>query len=421
MATPFEPSEEFALKMDQEDPLKDYKKLFHIPKKENGQNVIYLCGNSLGLQPKGIESLLRRELLMWKLHGVEGHFKGTKWVNYHEYISELCSGLVGAKPSEVVMMNTLTINLHLMLISFYRPTVKRFKILVEHSAFPSDQYAIQSQLKLHGFDPETALLEVRPDPATQMIHTEDILKIIEQEGDSIALVLFSGVNYLSGQVFDMKKITMAGHAKGCLVGFDLAHAFANIKLNLHEWDVDFAVWCTYKYGNGGPGAIAGTFVHEKHFAEDLPRLAGWWGHNKESRFEMGPNFNPIQSAEGWQVSNPPIFSMTPLIGSFEILRDAEMDNLVKKSKLLTNFLDFLLSNLQTDRITITPKDPTMRGCQLSLHIKSNGKDLFQKLTQAGVICDWREPDVIRIAPVPLYNTFKDLWDFFKILKGFLQT
>jgi kynureninase len=415
----FENTKEFAIKMDENDSLSDYRKLFYFPKKKTGGEVIYFCSNSLGLQPKGVKSLLNKELLMWRIHGVEGHFKGTKWMSYHEYVSELCSFIVGANKEEVIIMNTLTVNLHFMMISFYRPTPQRHKILIEKSAFPSDQYAVKSQISLHGYDPSTSLIEVSPREGEITIRPEDIFEIIEKEGNSIALILFAGVNYLSGQVFEFKNITQKGHEQGCMVGFDLAHAFANVELHLHEWNVDFAVWCTYKYGCGGPGAIAGAFVHEKHFSESLPRLAGWWGHDKATRFQMDPDFVPIASAEGWQVSNPPIFSITPLINSFEIFLDADITNLFQKSKMLTNYLEFLLINLNSDKFFISPEDSSMRGCQISIHIKENGHQIHDKLTNAGIICDWREPNVIRVAPFPLYNKFIEVYEFMEIFKSLI--
>lgn len=419
--TEFEYTKEFAMRMDEEDTLKDYRKLFYFPKsKSGGEEVIYLCSNSLGLQPKGVKSLIDKELLMWRIHGVEGHFNGTKWADYHEYVSELCSYMVGGNKNEVVIMNTLTVNLHFLFISFYNPTPSKHKILIEKSAFPSDQYAVKSQIKLRGFDPATSLIEIGPREGEHVIRPKDILDIIKKEGNEIALVWLGGVNYLSGQVFDMQKITEIAHQYNCIVGFDLAHAFANVELKLHDWNVDFAAWCTYKYGCGGPGSLAGAFVHESQIAKNLPRLSGWWGHNKERRFLMEPDFVPINSAEGWAVSNPPIFSMTPLISSFEIFLDAEMQNLFTKSKLLTNYLEFCLETIGSDKIFLTPEDPDMRGCQISVHVKENGKELHKKLTEKGVICDWREPDVIRIAPAPLYNKFIEVFNFVEIIREFLK-
>ena len=412
----FDTSKDFALKLDEDDVLKDYRKLFYFPKKESGEEVIYFCSNSLGLQPKGVKSLIDKELLMWRVHAVEGHFKGTKWVSYHEHVSELAAKIVGAKTSEVAIMNTLTVNLHFLMISFYRPTPQRHKILIEKSAFPSDQYAVKSQIELRGYDPKTSLIEVSPRKGEYVIRTEDIYKILEDQGDEIALVLFPGVNYQSGQVFDFENITKAGHAKGCVVGFDLAHGFANIELKLHDWNVDFAVWCTYKYGCGGPGSIAGCFVHEDNIKKNLPRLAGWWGHDKDTRFLMGPDFVPIPTAEGWAVSNPPVFAITPLITSFEIFLDAEMDNLFSKSKILTGYLEFLLKSLDSKKFFITPEDASMRGCQISIHVIVDGKRVFQNLVNSGVICDWREPNIIRVAPFPLYNKFVEVYEFFEIFK-----
>lgn len=405
--------------MDACDPLREYRLRFFIPRCSNGEECVYLCGNSLGLQPKAVREYVNQELKDWAELGVEGHFHAKNpWMPYHELLSDQTARLVGANPSEVVVMNTLTVNLHLMMVSFYRPTPSRYKILIEASAFPSDQYAVKSQLKFHGYDPAEALIEL-PLRKSEVLHRmEDIEALIDREGDFIALILLGGVNYYTGQVFDMERITRAAHTKGCTVGLDLAHAVGNIELKLHDWEVDFAVWCSYKYLNGGPGTIAGCFVHEKHADNPgLPRFAGWWGHNKETRFLMGPDFVPIPGAEGWQLSNPPILPLAALRASMEIFDETGMKKLREKSRLLTGYLEFLADEIGEDKVTIiTPQDKNRRGCQLSLVIKRNGMEVYRKLTDEGVICDWREPDVIRVAPVPLYNSFMDVFRFAEILK-----
>ena len=409
---------EFALELDAEDELKDYRNEFHIPSQKNGDEHIYMCGNSLGLQPKRTKEFLNQELEDWATFGVEGHFHAKKhWMPYHEFLTESYARIVGAKSSEVVAMNTLTVNLHLMMVSFYRPTEKRHKIIIEGDAFPSDIYAVESQIKHHGLSVETSLIKLRPRDGESAIRTEDLAKIIEDQGDQIALVMLGGVNYYTGQVFDFEKITKLAQAKGINVGFDLAHAAGNIKLELHNWGVDFAVWCSYKYLNSGPGSVAAAFVHEKHHNTNLTRFAGWWGHNKEDRFKMPDDFYPITTAEGWQLSNPPILSLAAIRSSLSIFDEVGMDKLVAKSKELTNYLLYLLNTIDTDRIEIiTPKE---RGCQLSIRVKNGNKELFNKITEKGVIADWREPDVIRVAPVPLYNSFEDVFKFYNILKEVL--
>lgn len=412
----------FAQRMDEEDPLREYREKFYLPKNKEGKNLIYLCGNSLGLQPKKAAEHIEQELEDWKNWGVEGHFRGkTPWVSYHETLTEASAQLVGAKPEEVVIMNSLTVNLHLMMISFYRPTPTRHKIVMEASAFPSDRYAICSQIEMHGYNPEESLVELQPDVEGAIISSSQIAEVIEREGDSIALILLGGVNYYSGQAFDMEKITSWGQAQGCAVGFDLAHGVGNLELELHRWGVDFAVWCTYKYLNAGPGAVAGCFVHKKHAErKDLPRLAGWWGHDKKTRFLMPDKFSPIAGAEGWQLSNAPVFSMASLKASLDIFYEVGMKKLVQKRTLLTNFLEFLLQQNLNEKVSIiTPSSPSKRGAQLSLRVHSHDKKIHEKLTNQGVICDWREPDVIRVAPVPLYNSFEDVWQFAHILKGIL--
>ena len=405
----------FALELDAKDELRSYRNEFHIPLQKNGEEHIYMCGNSLGLQPKRTKEFLNQELDDWATFGVEGHFHAKNpWLPYHEFLAESYAKIVGAKNTEVVAMNTLTVNLHLMMVSFYRPTQKRHKIIIEGDAFPSDIYAVESQIKHHGFLPENSLIKLRPRDGESTIRSEDIAAIIAEEGDEIALIMLGGVNYYTGQVFDFKIITKLAHNNGITVGFDLAHAAGNIKLELHNWGVDFAVWCSYKYLNSGPGSVAGAFVHEKHHNTNLPRFAGWWGHNKEDRFKMPDKFNPIASAEGWQLSNPPILSLAAIRASLSIFDEVGMDKLVSKSIKLTDYLVFLLNSINSDRIEIiTPKE---RGCQLSIRVNNGDKKLFDSITVKGVIADWREPDVIRVAPIPLYNSFQDVFNFYSLLK-----
>jgi kynureninase len=412
-------TEEFALKMDHSDPLKKYRHEFYFPKHSNGEEAIYLCGNSLGLQPKSAKSHIDAVLDDWRDLGVKGHFEGNHpFTTYHESLGEKMARIVGGKKEEVVAMNSLTVNLHLMLVSFYRPQKNRFKILIEKNAFPSDQYAVKSQLEFHGYDPETALLELEPRPGEDILRTEDILEIIKSNGNEIALIMIGGLNYYTGQAYDMEKITQTGHSMGCMVGFDLAHGAGNLSLSLHDWGVDFAVWCTYKYMNSGPGGIAGCFVHERHIkSKDIPRFAGWWGHDKATRFLMDDTFVPIQSAEGWQMSNETVLSMAALKASLEIFEEVGMKALVNKSRLLTGYLEYLINSLQSKRIQIiTPKEPDARGAQLSIRVLNSDRSLFKAISDRGVIADWREPDVIRIAPTPLYNSFKDVFTFVQILK-----
>ncbi len=409
---------EFAQELDAKDELRKYKEEFHIPLQKNGEEHIYMCGNSLGLQPKRTKEFLKQELEDWANFGVEGHFHAQNpWMPYHEFLTDSYAKIVGAKTTEVVAMNTLTVNLHLMMVSFYRPTEKRHKIIIEKDAFPSDIYAVESQINHHGFCPDNSLIKLKPRNGESVIRTEDIQNIIEKEGDEIALIMLGGVNYYTGQVFEFEKITELAHLKGINVGFDLAHAAGNVKLELNKWGVDFAVWCSYKYLNSGPGSVAAAFVHEKHHNDNLPRFAGWWGHNKEDRFKMPDDFVPITTAEGWQLSNPPILSLAAIRASLSIFDEVGMEKLVSKSKELTDYLLFLLNAIESDRIEmITPKK---RGCQLSIRVKNGNKELFDKITQKGVIADWREPDVIRIAPVPLYNSFTDIFNFYSILKEVL--
>jgi len=410
----FKPTQAEAQKWDANDPLAAYREQFHLPQTAAGTPYLYLCGHSLGLQPKKVADYVEQDLRDWATLGVEGHFTAqTPWWSYHETLTAQTARLVGALPLEVVVMNALTVNLHLMFVSFYRPTPQRYKILVEADAFPSDRYAVESHLKWHGYDPQDALIALPPREGEAAVRTEDIEAVLTRDGASIALVWLGGVNYYTGQAFDMARITQAGHAQGCVVGFDLAHAAGNLVLHLHDWDVDCAVWCSYKYLNAGPGSVAGCFVHERHAQRpDLPRFAGWWGHNKTTRFEMPPNFDPIPGAEGWQVSNPPILQLAALRASMDIFDQVGMARLRAKSELLTGYLQSLLEHHALDGISlITPRDPQQRGAQLSLRIARNGKALHERLTQANVLCDWREPDVIRVAPAPLYNTFMEVYTF----------
>lgn len=409
----------FAAEMDAQDPLAKFRAQFHIPQHE-GRDCIYFCGNSLGLQPKAVEGAMAQELADWKNLGVEGHFHGKHpWMPYHEFVAENAAYVVGAKASEVVMMNGLTANLHLMMVSFYRPTKARYKILIEYTPFPSDIYAVQSQAKFHGFDPADAIIEMKPRDGEHTLRQEDIEEMIAREGQSIALILIGGVHYYTGQFFDIARITEAGHQQGCMVGFDLAHAAGNVLLKLHDCNVDFACWCSYKYLNSGPGAVAGAFVHERHAKSfDLPRFAGWWGNDKSVRFKMGSQFQPMAGAEGWQLSNPPIFALAPARVSLDIFREAGMENLRKKSAQLTGYLEFLLHGLKLASLKImTPANDAERGCQLSITVQGNGRKVFDALQKAGVVCDWREPDCIRVAPVPLYNSFTDVYRFVEIFKG----
>ncbi len=405
----------FAQEMDKNDPLAKYREQFHIPKTKTGEDCIYLCGNSLGLQPKATEAAVNQELTDWKNLGVEGHFHArTPWMPYHEFLTKQLAKIVGAKPNEVVAMNGLTANLHFMMVSFYRPTKPRYKIVIEANAFPSDRYAVLSQLNFHGFD-ESGLIELKPRTGEPTLRTEDIEATIAREGESIALILIGGVNYYTGQLFELEKITKAGHAKGAIVGFDLAHAVGNVRLKLHDWGVDFACWCSYKYLNSGPGSIAGCFVHERHATSDRPRFAGWWGHDKETRFKMGPDFHVTPGAEGWQLSNPPILSLAAVKASVDLFDAVGMDALRAKSMKLTGYFEFLLDALKSDAFSImTPRAPEQRGCQLSIVMKKDGRKTFDALTEAGIICDWREPDCIRTAAVPLYNSFSDVHRFVEI-------
>jgi kynureninase len=413
---------DFPHEADDEDPLKAYRDRFYLPTRPDGSEVIYLTGNSLGLMPKTARDHVDQELDDWRDLAVEGHLHAHHpWLPYHEFLNGPMSRIVGAKHIETVVMNSLTVNLHLLMVSFFKPSDARPKVIIEKGAFPSDRYAIASQIRCHGRHPQETLVELSPREGESTLRTEDIVNAIEREGQSTAMVLLGGVNYYTGQAFDMKTITEAGHRMGAKVGFDLAHAAGNLELHLHDWDVDFAVWCSYKYLNGGPGAVAGAFVHER-FAEafDLCRLAGWWGHDKESRFLMGPEFRPIPGAEGWQISNPPILQMAALRASLAIFDEAGMDRVTKKSRMLTGYLEFLIEQIGDERVSIiTPRDPAQRGCQLSLRVRGGDRSLHQKLVKNGVSVDWREPDVIRVTPVPLYNKYAEVYRFAEILKNSL--
>jgi kynureninase len=427
MTETFQPGRDFAVALDRNDPLGRFRDEFHVPRTENGAEEIYLVGNSLGLLPRRTPEYVDAELEKWKRLAVKAHFSGENpWMPYHELLAEPMGRLVGASASasmsEVVTMNSLTVNLHLMMASFYRPTRERHRILLENHAFPSDDYALESQAVLHGFDPAEALVRLRPDKGKHTIETADVAEVLERDGESIALVLLPGVQYYTGQAFDIEAITRLAHAKGCVVGFDLAHAAGNLVLRLHEWNVDFAVWCTYKYLNSGPGSVGGCFVHERHghgTSRDRPRLAGWWGHDKESRFRMEAGFQPIPGAEGWQLSNPPVLSLAAIRASLDVFMEAGgMDPLREKSVRLTAYLEWLLRREVGASVEIlTPADPQRRGCQLSLRVTSSGsgRTVFEKLEAGGVTCDWREPDVIRVAPVPLYNRYEEVYRFVEIL------
>lgn len=417
----FEDSLSFAQQLDADDPLKSYRDLFFIPKKD-GKELIYFCGNSLGLQPKSAEQHLKVELNDWATLGVEGHLHGKNpWFYYHHFFSKSISKLVGGNENEVVVMNQLSVNLNLLLISFYRPEGKRNKVLMEANEFPSDYYAMEQQIKLHGFNPKDCIVEVLPRKGEMTLRTEDILAKIEEHRDELALVMFSAVNYYTGQFFELQKISEAARQYHIPFGVDLAHAIGNVELQLHDWHIDFATWCSYKYLNSGPGGVSGVFVHQKH-AQDfsLPRLAGWWGNDENTRFNMPKSFVPQPGAAGWQISNAPVLSMAAHKASLEIFDQAGMKVLRRKSEFLTSYLEFLLtqhSANQALRFTIiTPSNPSERGCQLSIRVAENGKKLHQKITEAGIIADWREPDVIRVAPVPLYNTFQEVYHFARFLK-----
>ncbi len=412
--------------LDAQDPLAGLRTAFHIPRRADGHEAVYLCGHSLGLAPKRALQLVNEELDVWARYGVDGHFEAERpWVSYHEHAARGLASLTGAEPIEVVAMNSLTVNLHLLLATFFRPNGERRKILLESNAFSSDRYAIESQLRHHGLDPAHDLLLASPRDGEDTLRTEDICAQIDRAGSTLVTVLLPGVQYLTGQRLDLREISRAAHAVGSTVGFDLAHAIGNTSLELHDWDVDFAVWCSYKYLNGGPGAIGGAFVHERHAHADLPRFAGWWGHDKRSRFAMPPTFAALPGAEGWQLSNPSILATAPLLASLAVFEQAGFARLRTKSEQLTAYLETLLTAKAADGLKIvTPADPQARGCQLSLRLNRTAQAsriIHSELTDLGFVCDWREPDVIRVAPVPLYNTFLDVWEFADALSSLIRS
>lgn len=421
----FEGNKAFALEMDSKDELRNFRDQYHIPKKE-GKDAIYFCGNSLGLQPKEAAGLVENEMNRWRDLGVEGHFKGEwPWTQYHKAVVHAAMDIVGAKEEEIIHMNTLTVNLHLLMASFYKPTKERYLIIMEAGAFPSDQYVVESQVRMHGFDPETSIVEVSPVEGETLISTEQIKEVIRKNGDRTALVLFGGIQYFTGQCLDMAEISKVTHETGAFLGLDLAHAVGNVPLKLHEWGVDFAAWCTYKYLNSGPGAIGGVYIHEKYATDPtFPRLAGWYGYNAATRFLMQKKFQATPTAEGWQLSNAPILSFAPLIASHSLFQQAGMERLRNKSILLTSYLTYLLDSIPAKgRVfeIITPRELSARGAQLSLFTDHQGKALFQYLSERGVVCDWRENNltekgvgaagVIRVAPTPMYNTFEEVYQF----------
>lgn len=423
----YQNSLEFAREMDAADPLKSFRDKFHFPTFHEG-GVVYFTGNSLGLQPKTTRERIQEELDAWAEYGVEGHFMAQRpWYSYHENLTAMAARIVGAKPIEVVVTHSLTTNLHLLMISFYRPQGTRTKILCEAKAFPSDQYALESQVSLHGLDVTEHLVEIAPRPGEHLIREEDILNKIAELGDELAMVMIGGVNYYTGQLFDMEAITKAGHAVGATVGFDLAHSAGNIPVQLHDWNVDFAAWCGYKYLNSSPGGVSGMFVHERHaYKPELPRLAGWWGYDKETRFRMEPGFRPMRGAEGWQLSNAPVLGMAAHLAALEIFEEAGMERIVEKRDVLTGYLEYIIDDISArnaDRCSfelITPRDKTRRGAQLSMMAHGQGRALFDALTEKGVVADWREPNVIRVAPAPLYNSFEDCYLFGKYLEEAIQ-
>ncbi len=408
----------FAKEMDTKDPLASFRDKFYIPRHSDGKEAVYLCGNSLGLQPKLTHEYLLQELEDWKNLGVEGHLHAKHpWMPYHEFLTENMAKLLGAKPIEVVVMNSLTVNLHLMMTSFYRPTPRRRKVLIEYSPFPSDMYAVKSQVAFHGGDPDHDIIQMMPTKGSDIVSMQEYKRLLDEHSEQIALILIGGVNYYTGQLYPLKEMTKLAQDEGIVIGFDLAHAVGNVPLDLHEIACDFAVWCSYKYLNSGPGSLGGCFVHERHaYHFNLPRFAGWWGQDKATRFKMGPDFHPIPGAEGWQLSNPPILSMAAIRASLEIFTEAGIEHLHAKSIKLTGYLEYLIKQIPTDEIElITPTDPYQRGCQLSIRVKNADKKLFDEITRKGVVADWREPDVIRVAPVPLYNTYLDVYRFVNIL------
>lgn len=414
----FEASLAYARQQDKEDELKAFRQEFFFPQ-HHGKDAIYFCGNSLGLQPRRVQAAIEQELADWRQLAVEGYWKAKNpWLFYHQQFSKTIGNIVGAKETEVSVMNTLTVNLHLMMASFYRPTKTRYKILVEKGAFPSDQYAVETQVRNFGLDPEVAIIEISPRPEESILRPEDILQIINEHNTSIALILLGGIHYYTGQLLDMQSITAAAHKVGALAGFDLAHVVGNVPLQLHDWEVDFAVWCSYKYLNGGPGAVGGAYVHEKHATDrNYPRFGGWWGTDERTRFRMEKGFIPKAEASGWQLSTAQVFNMVALKASLELFNAAGINRLREKSIRLTNYLEFLLGEIKGLKFEIiTPKNSKDRGAQLSLLFREKGKEIHEKMTEAGIVVDWREPGVIRISPAPMYNSYEDVFHFYEIIR-----
>lgn len=416
----FKATKEFAAALDKKDPLKKFRKQFHFPE-HKGKKAIYFCGNSLGLQPKSTAKAIKQELKDWKNLAVGGYFNAKNpWLFYQDNFKRPLSGIMGCKQEEVTVMNALTVNLHLLLFSFYTPTASRYKIVMEAGAFPSDQYAAETQVQFHGYDPDDAIIEICPRTGEKLLRTEDILKTIEDNKETVALILLGGINYYTGQLYDIQYITEAAHKAGAIAGYDLAHVAGNVPMELHKWDADFAVWCSYKYLNAGPGAVSGVYIHAKYAADkNFKRLGGWWGNAEKTRFKMEKGFKPKAGAGGWQISTAQVFNMVALKASLQMFEEAGMKNIHKKSVLLTSYLEFLLKQLTNINFEIiTPADSFQRGAQLSLYFKSNARAIHQKLTENGVIADYREPGVIRVAPAPLYNSFKEVYRFYEILKEF---
>jgi kynureninase len=417
----FENSQSFAQQLDEKDELKNFREKFFIPQHE-GKDTIYFLGNSLGLQPKKVKEYIQQLLDDWAMFGVEGYWQAKNpWINYHDDFKKPLSKIAGCLPNEIVVMNQLTVNLHLLMASFYRPTKQRYKIICEAKAFPSDQYAFESQVKLHGLNPGETIIEIKPREGEYNLRTEDIITTIQQHANKTALVLFGGINYYSGQFFDLKKITEAAYKAGAYAGFDLAHAAGNVELHLHDWNIDFACWCSYKYLNSGPGGIAGAYIHERYATDAMfPRLAGWWGYDKESRFQMEKGFKAAPTAEGWQLSCTQVLPMAVHKAALDIFEAAGIENLHAKRKKLTAYLHFILKDIKQNKNAfeiITPASEEERGCQVSILFNENGRKIFDALTQNGVMADWREPNCIRVAPVPLYNTFQEIWEFGNIIKN----
>ncbi len=421
----FEADPAYARSMDEQDPLRDYRHEFHFPSNDKGDPKIYFCGNSLGLQPKRTESYLNDQLTKWREQAVEGHFEGDQpWFYFHQQVTPALQALTGAHEHEVVAMNTLTVNLHLMMVSFYRPTPARYKILIEDGAFPSDQYVVESQVRYHGFDPEDALIPVSPRDGEYTLRNEDLLTIIAEHRYDLALVMLPGIQFYSGQLLDMPVITQAAHEIGAYAGFDLAHAIGNVPLRLHDWDVDFATWCSYKYLNSAPGGIGGVFINERYAETDLPRFAGWWGHKAEARFAMDPKFRPEYGAEGWMLSNSEVLPLTAHNAALSIFQEAGLDQVFEKSQLLTAYLEFLLNQIPNGDeplfTIITPQEPRQRGAQLSILVHQDPHQLFERLKANDIVVDYRKPNVIRVAPAPLYNNYQEVYHFYKVVAAHFQ-